>query len=120
MQITAMRATRRAYSTSDAPRSLSKRARSQVARISKLVMKVVLPVDVGSRTSGALASCPQEVSGGPPGRLIGRWAHCPRPGGSRRHQPAETRSSGEVDDPHPHRLEHRLRAVAGVELLVDR
>src|SRR5207248_11540825 len=47
MQTTAISATRRAYSTSEAPRSSSKRARSQVARNSNLVI-IVIVLPMGS------------------------------------------------------------------------
>ena len=62
MQTTAINATRRAYSTSDAPRSSSKRARSPVARNSSaVVISVMLPLwwfwGDDRPHGGELASC---------------------------------------------------------------
>ena len=65
-QMTAMRATRRAYSTSEAPRSDSpKRARSQVERNSKVLIMCCAPGDAPSRGAGSFLE-EMQVGGGPP------------------------------------------------------
>src|SRR5437660_432327 len=109
MATTAIRARRRPYSTMLAPRSsLANFACSQVLRTKRFTQPT-------SRSS-ALCACPLmiEVSSGGSPWLIGRSVHC------RPDENSDKRYSVDLNDAHSDCTHDGLRAVAGVEFLVDR